>query len=74
MIIYKTEESAKYLTEEKNFPVETATMYQWRSQGRGPRYMKLNGRIFYRESDLDSFVDSAVMVETLHSQGRSEKF
>lgn len=34
------------------------TLHQWRSLGRGPRYVKLGFRVFYKPSDLAQWVDS----------------
>jgi hypothetical protein len=33
---------------------EEKTLAQWRSQGKGPKYVKLNGRVFYFKEDLDA--------------------
>ncbi len=39
--------------------VSTETLAQWRSQGRGPRYIKLEKRLVrYRLSDLESYLTS----------------
>lgn len=38
-----------------------------RSQGRGPRYLRLGSRVFYRRGDLDAYVERAV-VETADSR------
>ena len=46
------EEAAKYLT---LFP---GTLKQWRSQQRGPRYVKVGGRVRYRRDALDEFLQS----------------
>ena len=32
------------------------TLAMWRLQGKGPRYFKVSGRIFYYRDDLDAFV------------------
>ena len=32
------------------------TMQWWRTTGRGPKYVKLGRRVFYRQSDLDAFI------------------
>jgi len=42
--------AARYLGREEK------TLAQWRSQGKGPKYVKLNGRIFYFKDDLDTEV------------------
>jgi hypothetical protein len=44
-----------------------ATMRRWRFEGRGPRYLKLGGKVFYAVSDLDSYVDGRI-VETCDSR------
>jgi predicted site-specific integrase-resolvase len=37
------------------------TLEKWRHQGRGPKYLRLCGRIRYRESDLRAFLESSVI-------------
>lgn len=32
------------------------TLANWRLQQKGPRWIKVGGRIFYRRSDLDAFI------------------
>lgn len=34
----------------------TTTLQWWRTTGRGPKYVKIGRRVFYRESDLDEFI------------------
>lgn len=36
-----------------------ATLTWWRHVGRGPRYLKVGRRIFYRQSHLDAFLAAA---------------
>ena len=36
-------------------------------EGRGPRYLKLGGRCFYRRTDLDAYMEAAV-IETTDSR------
>jgi hypothetical protein len=31
------------------------SLERWRSQGRGPRFLKINGRCLYRLEDIESF-------------------
>ena len=47
--------------------VSESLLNRMRSEGRGPRYIRLGGRIFYRQADLDAYVDSGV-VETTDSR------
>lgn len=35
--------------------VAVATLNRWRSQGKGPPYIKRVHRIFYTQADLDAF-------------------
>jgi hypothetical protein len=32
------------------------TLAMWRIQGKGPRWVKVGGRIFYFQADLDAFI------------------
>jgi len=36
--------------------VSTASLRSWRSQGRGPAYIRAGRRIVYRVSDLEAFL------------------
>lgn len=54
-------EAAKYLQ------LSTSTMDKLRCQGKGPRFLRLGGRIFYRQADLDEYLALAV-VETADSR------
>jgi predicted DNA-binding transcriptional regulator AlpA len=36
--------------------VKPQTLAQWRSEGRGPRYLKIGRRVFYREQDIREFL------------------
>ena len=38
-----------------------ATLSTWRSLGKGPKYVKIGGRVFYRLGDLDAFIDASVV-------------
>jgi hypothetical protein len=35
--------------------VSPRTLEQWRWQGRGPRYLKIGGRVIYRLPDIEAF-------------------
>ncbi|WP_053461496.1 MULTISPECIES: helix-turn-helix transcriptional regulator [Stenotrophomonas maltophilia group] len=47
-----------------------STLEKMRHMGRGPRYLKVGGRVFYRQSDLDAYLEAAV-VETTDSRARA---
>jgi predicted site-specific integrase-resolvase len=38
--------------------VESSTLANWRWSGRGPKYVKLGGRVRYRAADLAEYLDS----------------
>jgi predicted DNA-binding transcriptional regulator AlpA len=55
-------EAAKYLG------LAASTLDKLRCQGKGPRFMRINGkRIFYRQTDLDEYLEES-MVETVDSR------
>ncbi len=47
-----------------------STLDKMRVEGRGPRYLKVGSRVFYRQSDLDAYLEAAV-VETTDSRARA---
>ena len=51
-----TAEAAVYLR------LATQTLAKWRSQGRGPSFVRLGGSVFYRLSELDQFIEAGVTV------------
>lgn len=38
--------------------VSEQTLARMRSEGKGPRYVKLGGRVFYRRTDLEAYIES----------------
>ncbi|HHA2904285.1 TPA: helix-turn-helix transcriptional regulator [Stenotrophomonas maltophilia] len=60
----KVPEAAKYLG------VGISTLDKMRMEGRGPRYLKIGGRVFYRLADLDSYIEAAV-IETTDSRAHA---
>jgi hypothetical protein len=44
------EDAAKYLG------CEAKTLAMWKMQGKGPRCIKVGGRAFYYQSELDAFI------------------
>jgi len=41
-----------------------STMRAWRVRGRGPRYYKIGGRVFYKQDDLDAWIEAQVHCST----------
>jgi predicted site-specific integrase-resolvase len=44
--------------------INAATLANWRSAGRGPRYVKLGGKVKYRKLDVEAFINSSVRQST----------
>ncbi|UZW60270.1 helix-turn-helix transcriptional regulator [Lysobacter enzymogenes] len=47
--------------------ISKSTLDKKRCEGRGPRYIKLGSRVFYRQEDLDAYIAASV-VETEDSR------
>lgn len=47
--------------------ISKSTLEKMRFEGRGPRYLKLGARCFYRRTDLDAYLEAAI-VETTDSR------
>ncbi len=44
--------------------VAEATLERWRSDGIGPRYLKLCGRVLYRHTDIEAYEESCLVTST----------
>lgn len=44
--------------------LSVSSLNKMRHEGRGPRYLKIGGRIFYRRSDLDLYLAHGVVETT----------
>jgi hypothetical protein len=44
-----------------NLGVATGTLRNWRSQGRGPKYVRLGRRVLYRLKDLDAYTEACLV-------------
>jgi predicted DNA-binding transcriptional regulator AlpA len=45
-------------------PVSVRTLQRWRLEGTGPRHLKLNRLVRYRESDLETFMEERACSST----------
>lgn len=64
---FNTQQAAAYLNA-AGLPFTPGTLNTWRHECRGPAYLKLQRRIFYRQPDLDQFIAKAgVFIETADS-------
>lgn len=41
------------------------TLERWRSTGKGPKYLKIGGRVIYRLSDIEEYEQSVLRSSTL---------
>jgi len=48
--LYPPEQAAPYLH------TPAATLQWWRTKDRGPKYLKIGRKVFYRRTDLDAFI------------------
>jgi len=61
--ILNTSEASSYLKLAK------ATLEAWRTRGGGPVFLKLGKAVRYRQSDLDSFLQSRTFDNTSQAAG-----
>lgn len=52
-----TAEAASYLR------LSAQTLAKWRCYKRGPRFVRLGGAVFYRQTELDEFITANVTKE-----------
>ena len=45
--------------------ISARTLEQWRWQGKGPRYLKIGGRVVYRLSDIEAFEAASLHANTI---------
>ena len=55
--IHKTQEEAALL-----IGVKPTTLSMWRHKGRGPRYLKIGRSCFYRETDIERWLDAQAII------------
>lgn len=60
-----------YLTDDPALLVlgRPLTLAHWRCEGRGPAYIKMNGRVAYRGSDLNEWLEARTVRPTDDSRG-----
>jgi len=54
----------------ERWAVSPRTLEQWRWQGRGPRYLKIGGRVVYRLSDIEAFEAASLHANTIGPIGK----
>ncbi len=48
----------------KRWSVSEATLERWRSEGIGPVFLKLRGRVLYRQCDIEQYEESCLSAST----------
>jgi len=56
----------------KTLGLSGSLLNRMRAEGRGPRFVRLGGRVFYRQADLDAYIEAGV-VETTDSRRAERK-
>jgi hypothetical protein len=51
--------------------VSEATLERWRSEGLGPKFLKLCGRVLYRQVDIEAYEESCLMTSTSSGVARA---
>lgn len=44
--------------------ISEASLERWRSEGMGPKFLKLCGRVLYRQVDIESYEESCLATST----------
>lgn len=50
-----TAEAATYMR------LKPQTLAKWRSHGKGPAFVQLGGKVFYRVAELDAYVEAGII-------------
>ena len=62
MRYFSAAEAQQYLETQYEMRYSMSALNKYRAEGTGPRCVKLAGKIWYCDSDIDSWVSSAVRV------------
>jgi hypothetical protein len=49
----------------KRWLISTRTLEQWRWQGRGPRYLKIGGRVIYPITEVEAYEAASLHANTV---------
>lgn len=49
------QEASDYLKSKYGIEIKPSTLATWRSRGKGPKYVKKFGKVYYKQTDIDSF-------------------
>lgn len=62
MKMYLNPEKAAMYLEERGVSFKVDSLAVMRCKGRGPRFLKLNRRVYYRPEDLDAYLSGTTQV------------
>ncbi len=48
----------------QRWDVSEATLERWRTEGIGPKFLKLQGRVLYRLIDIEAYEESCLSIST----------
>ena len=48
----------------QRWDVSEATLERWRTEGLGPKFLKLQGRVLYRLVDIEAYEESCLSIST----------
>lgn len=54
----------KELSERWNGRINVRTLANWRSNGTGPKFVKVGGAVLYRKSDIDAYENNSTATST----------
>lgn len=68
---YSTKEAVRYLQDKFGITFSPGTFEVWRSQKRGPEYLKIANRVFYAEDVLDNMAAGQTVktVDSIYQEG-----
>ncbi|WP_328600465.1 helix-turn-helix transcriptional regulator [Mesorhizobium xinjiangense] len=50
--------------------ISIPTLARWRSEGAGPAYVKLGGRVLYKVGDIEDFIEGSIRTKTRGERSR----
>ena len=48
--------------------LSVSALNKWRVEGRGPRFVRLGGRVRYRDEDIESFITAGIRESTSQTE------
>ena len=67
LVLTETKMEVAHLNQKQlaaRWSISEATLERWRSAGIGPKFLKLCGRVLYRQADIEAYEESCVVTST----------